>query len=266
MSGPGFRHEEWLVHVLSRFAVRRDMSRGVAGAVIEAAEEQLGIDTLRSWLPVARRPSDDDALRAELACALVEGCLKLVRHTRAHEPMRSPEIQELVDLIETTDEERPRPPWIEVCCLGPKGETYAFASCRVRMPDGTERYAKLDHRSRFRVESVPGHGTCEFELSRDARPDGGRLSPPKPTAVVYEFGTAATVETSRIHVLQLSAPSTWIEIQVVDTRGRPVPHFQGSLRSADGEHSIELDPAAVFRADALPDTTDVSVTLGASAT
>lgn len=265
MSGRGFRHEEWLVHVLDWFAVRQDMPTSLAVQVVEDAQAQLGLETLRSWLPVGQRDLEANALRGALTHALVNGRLKLVRHARAHEPLRAPEIQDLVDLIESRDEDRPRPPWIEVCCLGPNGETYAFSRCRVRMPDGTERYAQLDHRSTLRLDDVSGHGTCEFELSQDARPDGGRLSPPAPTALAYEFGTAAAVATSGVHVLQLSGSAAWIELEVVDTRGRPVPHFQGTLRASDGPHPLELDLAATSRTTPLPDAMPVSVSLHASA-
>lgn len=263
MSGRGFPHEEWFIHVRDWFAVRRNMQRTDAERLVADAEGQLGVDALRSWLPASTHSSDEDELRLELIEALLDGRLKLVRHTRAQEPLRTPEIQDLVDLIETTDEDRSRSPWIEVCCLGPKGETYAYSRCRVRMPDGTQRYAQLDHRSTLRLEDVPAEGTCEFELTQDARPDGGRMSPPKPTARAYQFGVAAAVETSKVHVLQL-AP-TWVEVEVLDSRGRPVPHFQGSLRASDGEHPLELDGSATCRTSPLPDAMAVSVTLQTAA-
>lgn len=259
MSGRGFPHEEWFIHVRDWFAVRRDMQRADAERLVADAEHQLGLDALRSWLPASTPSSDEDELRSELLDALLDGRLRLVKHSRANEPLRAPEIQDLVDLIETRDEDRAPRPWIEVCCLGPKGETYAFSRCRVRMPDGSQRYAQLDHRSTLRLEDVPIEGTCEFELTQDARPDGGRMSPPKPTARTYQFGTAAAVQTSKVHVLQLGP--AWIEIEVLDTHGRPVPHFGGSLRASDGEHPVELDGSAVFRAAPLPDAMGVSVTL-----
>ncbi len=264
MSGRGFRHEEWLVHVLDWFAVRRNIPRSVAQNVVDAAERQLGLDALRTWLPADERPIEEKDLQEALTDALLDGRLKLVRHARAHEPLRAPEVQDLVDLIESRDEDLPRPPWIEVCCLGPGGETYAFSRCRVRMPDGSQRYVQLDHRSSVRLDDVPGHGTCQFELSQDARPDGGRRSPPKPTAHVLEFGTAAFVETSRVHVLQLSGAPAWVEVEVLDTRGRPVPHFRGVLQASDGEHPLELDESAIFRAAPLPDALAVSVLLQAA--
>jgi len=102
-----------------------------------------------------------------------------------------------------------------------------------------------------------------FEF-QDARPDGGRRSPPKPTAHVLEFGTAAFVETSQVHVLQLSGAPAWVEVQVLDTRGRPVPHFHGVLQASDGEHPLELDESATSRAAPLPDALAVSVRLRAA--
>ncbi len=262
MSGRGFPHEEWWVHVRDWFAVRRDIQRRDAARIVAEAELQLGLDALRSWLPASTPSSDEAELRSELIDALLDGRLKLVKHSRAHEPLRAPEIQDLVDLIETTDADRPRAPWIEVCCLGPKGETYAYSRCRVRMPDGSQRYAHLDHRSTLRLEDVPGEGTCEFELTQDARPDGGRMSPPKPTARAYQFGVAAAVETSKVHTLQLTP--AWIELEVLDTRGRPVPHFRGDLRASNGEHPLELDASATSRTAPLPDAVAVSVTLRAT--
>ena len=229
--------------------------------VVAAAEDQLGLDALRGWLPASSRPSDATELREALVRALADGSLRLVKHARAYEPMRGPEVQDLVDLIESHEEDLPRPPWIEVSCLGPKGESYAFASCRVRMPDGSERYAKLDHRSRLRLDDVPAEGTCQFELSQDARPDGGQLTPPSSKAVVYELGTAAAVVTSSVHVLTVSAARTWVELEVVDTRGRPVPHFSGAMWTSDGPLPIVLGPDGVFRVDPLPDAAPLSVAL-----
>ena len=262
--GRGFRHEEWLVHVLDWFAVSRSVSERAARELVAAAEEQLGLEAIRSWLPKDPRPTGDEELRDAVVRALTDGRLRLVKHGRAHEPMRSPDIQDLVDLIESYEEDLPRPPWIEVNCLGPQGESYAFARCRVRMPDGTERYERLDHRSRLRLDDVPTDGTCHFELSQDARPDGGRLTAPTPKAVVYELGTAAAVVTSAVHVLTVSTARNWVELEVVDARGRPVTHFRGTLRTTDGPLPIVFQQDGVFRADPLPDAAPLSGTLQVS--
>ncbi|MCR9161267.1 MAG: hypothetical protein ACE37F_12600 [Nannocystaceae bacterium] len=229
-------------------------------AIVEAAESQLGLEALRSWLPDLSE--DPVELRSALVDALCTGQLRLIQHARAHEPLRAPEVHALVDLIEAADHEELKRPWLEVSCLGPKGESYAFNKCRVRLPDGTTRYATLDHRSSLRLDDVPEDGTCQFELSQDARPDGGRLSPPA-KAVVYELGTAAAVATSAVHVLTISTSNTWVELEVQDSRGRPVRHLCGTLRTSNGPEQIELDPAGVFRQAPLPDAAPVSVELRA---
>lgn len=260
MSGPPFRHEDWLVQVLDQFDVRRDVTPRVAERIVEVAQAQLGLDALRTWLPSELRPDTPEGLRDVLARSLVDGTLRLVRLARAHEPLLSPQVHDLVDLIEASDEDLPRPPWVEVTCLGPRGETYAFNRCRVQLPDGSERYARLDHRSRVRIDDVPDEGVCHFELSADARPDGGRRAP-EAKAVVYEFGTAAAVSTSAAHVLQVSSARPWIEIEVVDTRGRPVSHLQGTLHVAGGERSVDFDRAALHRSEELPDSVPVGLIL-----
>lgn len=260
MSGSGFDHEHWRVHVLEWCRVKGYFGAEHAVAVVEAAESQLGFDALRSWLPGL--PVDADALRRALVGALCDGRLKLIQHARAHQPLRSPEVRELIDLIEGSDQEVPQRPWLEVSCLGPNGESYAFSKCRVRLPDGSTRYETLDHRSRLRLDDVSEGGTCHFELSADAQPDGGRISAP-PRAVVYELGTAAAVSTSAVHVLTVSTSRAWVEIEVKDSRGRPVPHFGGSLRTSDGPQSITLDAGGLFRQGQLPDAAPLSVELRA---
>lgn len=260
MSGPGFRHEHWRIHVIERCRVKGQFDSRSAIALVEAAESQLGLDALRSWCPDL--PEDAVELRSALVDALCTGELKLIQHARAHEPLRSPNVHALVDLIEGSDPQELKRPWLEVRCLGPRGESYAFNKCRVRLPDGTTRYATLDHRSSLRLENVPEDGTCQFELSQDAQPDGGRLSPPA-RAVVYALGTAAAVSTSAVHVLTVSTSSTWVEIEVQDSRGRPVPHFRGALRTTAGPQAITLDPAGLFRLAPLPDAAPVSVELRA---
>lgn len=260
MSGPGFRHEHWRVHVIEWCRIKGHFGSDTAIAIVEAAESQLGLDALRSWRPDL--PEEPVELRGAVVEALCTGQLKLVQHARAHEPLREPEVHVLVDLIEGCDQQELKRPWLEVSCLGPKGESYAFNKCRVRLPDGTTRYATLDHRSCLRLDDVAVDGTCHFELSQDAQPDGGRLSPPA-RAVVYELGTAAAVSTSAVHVLTVSTSNTWVEIEVQDTRGRPVPHFRGALHASDGPRSITLDSAGLFRQAKLPDAAPVSVELRA---
>lgn len=143
--------------------------------------------------------------------------------------MVSPEVHDLVDLIESEELEDEPPPTLDVTCIGPEGQTYAFSSCRVLLPDGTEEFHRLDHQSRLRINNARSEGACQFELASDAQPDGGIRDAPGPRATVIQLGVGATLHTSEVHTVRVLPAENRIEFVVVDTHGRRVPHFQARL-------------------------------------
>ena len=99
----------------------------------------------------------------------------------------------------------PTTTWIEIRCVGRRGQSYGGWPVRVRLPDGEVRELPLDGDSCVRIDGIDDGGTCWVELPDDPK---RRRGPPRPvaprretSATLLPGGRAVGVTTAKIHIV-----------------------------------------------------------------
>lgn len=133
--------------------------------------------------------------------------------------------------------------WIEVVCVSARGESYAGARARVRLPDGRAEFVTLDASSSVRFDDLTEGGTVHFELSGDAVARG-TVGPP-PTAQRYELGGSVGLSTQRRHVLEVHPnPRAFVSVELL-VGDEPVVGGQYTLTTQHGEMAAALEGEVV---------------------
>lgn len=171
-------------------------------------------------------------------------------------PFDAPPITDIKDLTpkDGTDD-RGRGPgpheglhWIEVTCVSAKGESFAGAKARIRLPDGRSAYVTLDARSSVRFDDLTEGGTVHFELSGDAQARG---SLPLPGGTRYELGKPIGLSTQRQHILVVHPNPRAFVSAALFVDEEPVTTGSYTLSTKGGDHGGALDGDAA-RAEGFP--------------
>lgn len=171
-------------------------------------------------------------------------------------PFDTPPITDITDLLPKGDtDDRGQGPsphgglrWIEVICVSAKGESFAGAKARIRLPDGRIEYVTLDARSSVRFDDLTESGTVHFELSGDAQARG---SLPLSGGTRYELGKSIGLSTQRQHVLVVHPnPRAFVSAELFLDE-EPVTTGSYTLSTKGGDHGGVLDGEAV-RAEGFP--------------
>ena len=157
---------------------------------------------------------------------------------------RPPEI-DIHDLIPDRRDDRGENPgaheslhWLEVVCVSAKGESFAGAKARVRLPDGRTENVTLDGSSSFRFDDITESGTAHFELSGDAIARGPLRSP---EGSRYELGASIGLPMRRQHVLVVHPnPRAFVSVELF-VEDEPVCVGNYTLTTKLGDQGGALD-------------------------
>lgn len=128
--------------------------------------------------------------------------------------------------------------WLEVVCVSAKGESFAGAKARVRLPDGRTEYVTLSGSSSFRFDDITEGGTAHFELSGDAIARGPLRSP---EGSRYELGASIGLPTRRQHVLVVHPnPHAFVSVELF-IEDEPVSTGNYTLTTKLGDQAGALD-------------------------
>ncbi|MGH1346439.1 MAG: hypothetical protein ACRBN8_33040 [Nannocystales bacterium] len=199
---------------------------------------------------------DTEGVFVELRKQLEDGGALFFEVPPAEVPFEATEAIDIFKLIPkggNDDEDRrpgPNPGlhWIEVICVSAKGESFAGARARIRLPGGRSEFVTLDARSSVRFDDLTDDGTAHFELSGDAVARG---TLDIPTGTRYEIGSAIGLPTRRQHVLIVHPqPGAFVSVELF-VEEEPVLSGQYTLTTKNGDTAGALEGELV-RDDGFP--------------
>ena len=122
--------------------------------------------------------------------------------------------------------------------MSAKGESFAGAKARVRLPDGRTEHVTLGGTSSVRFDDLTEGGTAHFELSGDAVARGP-LRNPKGTR--YDLGASIGLPTRRQHVLVVHPnPRAFVSVELL-VEDEPVCAGNYTLTTKLGDQGGALD-------------------------
>ena len=126
--------------------------------------------------------------------------------------------------------------------MSAKGESFAGARVRARLPGGRTEYTKLDANSSVRFDDVAEGGTAYFELSADAIARGPLRSP---QGTRYELGAPIGLSTRRQHVLVVHPnPAAFVTVAVfVDDEPVITGNYTLTTKLGDSSGALEGEAA-----------------------
>ena len=189
---------------------------------------------------------DTEGVFVELRKQLEDGAASFFEIPPPQVPFEAAEAIDIFDLIpgrgidggDLRPDGNPGLHWIEVICVSAKGESFAGARARIRLPEGRSEFVTLDARSSVRFDDLTDDGTAHFELSGDAVARG---TLPIPTGTRYELGSAIGLPTRRQHVLIVHPnPGAFVSVELFVEQD-PVLSGQYTLTTKNGEHAGALE-------------------------
>ncbi|MGH1349090.1 MAG: hypothetical protein ACRBN8_46595 [Nannocystales bacterium] len=192
-------------------------------------------------------PSQDtEGVYTELRKQLEDGSALFFELPPKSVPFDSPPEVDIRDLIpDGRDDRDSKNPdahgslhWLEVVCVSAKGESFAGAKARVRLPDGRTEHVTLSGTSSVRFDDLTEGGTALFELSGDAVARGSLRNP---EGTRYDLGASIGLSTRRQHVLVVHPnPRAFVSVELF-VEDEPVSAGNYTLTTKLGDQGGPLD-------------------------
>ncbi|MBL4687079.1 MAG: hypothetical protein JKY37_20960 [Nannocystaceae bacterium] len=231
--------------VRSRDVIRHGGQLGAAATAARIRDgDPDGYQRLLSSVRVANE--DDDTAHMRLVEKIATGALVLVKLDEHPRVLDRPTIQPLIPRDKPDPRVIEAPTWISIEVVAEDGVRIPGLGLRVELPDGSDRFQRLDDDSRWRADDIPTRGMCLVQLDKIAVDWTTRPVAPAVEGTWFDALAPETLRLSTARHHRLVAVAGHTEIQLLDATENPVRHAKCSVAVGGQEVSGSTDEEGLF--------------------